>query len=294
MLDSTPDFPRRARVQPRLAELIASELRVQILNGVHSTGLLPKQDDLVATFGVSAPPLREALRILEGEGLITVRRGKVGGAVIHRPDGGSVSHAVGMALQGDQVRLRDLGGSILSFEPMCAQACADDVDVRELLEPVLELNLTQTEESIGDGPTFTHRARQFHDLVVAQTPLRTTRLLVRSLVAIWSAQEEIWAHEASELGQYPTEEAQKAVLEAHRRIAEKILKGDGSGAERSARTHLAASQQSMLELFGDRIVDASSARAVRGLRDETARQSDNSRLYAGVDVPAGRTWASSL
>ena len=74
------ELPRRARVQPRLAELIASELREQILNGVHTNGLLPKQDDLVAMFGVSAPPLREALRILEGEGLITVRRGKVGGA----------------------------------------------------------------------------------------------------------------------------------------------------------------------------------------------------------------------
>jgi hypothetical protein len=50
----------------------------------------------------------------------------------------------------------------------------------------------------------------------------------------------------------------------------------------------------MLSLFGDRVVDASSARAVRGLRDETARQSDSSRLYAGVDVPSGRTWVSSL
>ena len=294
MLDPTSESPRRARVQPRLAELIASELREQILNSVHTSGPLPKQDDLVAMFGVSAPPLREALRILEGEGLITVRRGKVGGAVIHRPDGGSVSHAVGMALQGDQIRLRDLGGSILSFEPVCAQACADDVDVRELLRPILELNLQQTTEAIGDGPVFTHRARQFHDLVVAQTPSRTTRLLVRSLVAIWSVQEEIWAHEASELGQYPTEEAQRSVLEAHTRIAEKILNGDGSGAERSARTHLEASQQSMLNLFGDRVVDASSARAVRGLRDETARQSDSSRLYAGVDLPSGRAWVSSL
>lgn len=294
MLDSTADFPRRARVQPRLAELIASELREQILNGVHSNGLLPKQDDLVATFGVSAPPLREALRILEGEGLITVRRGKVGGAVIHRPDGGSVSHAVGMALQGDQVRLRDLGGSILAFEPMCAAACADDKAMREILRPALELNLEQTKEALGDGPVFTHRARQFHDLVVAQTPLRTTRLLVRSLVAIWSAQEEIWAHEASELGQYPVADAQKAVLAAHQKIAEKILRGDGVGAQRTARSHLSASQQSMLEQFGDRVVDASSARAVRGLRDETARQSDSSRLYAGVDGRSGRTWVSSL
>ena len=293
-MTESSEFPRRARVQPRLAELIASELREQILNGVHSGGLLPKQDDLVATFGVSAPPLREALRILEGEGLITVRRGKAGGALIHKPDGGSASHAVGMALQGDQVHLRDLGESIKMFEPMCAAICAGSDEVRETLRPLVEKNLARTEEAIGDGPTFTHEARLFHDLVVAQTPIATTRLLVRSLVAIWSAQEETWAHEATDLGKYPTDALQKEVLGAHQKIADKIMKGDGASAERYARSHLDASQQSMLKLFGDRVVDASSARAVRGLRDETARQSESSRLYAGVDAPNSRSWVSSL
>jgi DNA-binding FadR family transcriptional regulator len=294
MTSNIPEMSRRARVQPRLAELIASELREQILNGAHTSGMLPKQDDLVAMFGVSAPPLREALRILEGEGLITVRRGKVGGAVIHRPDGGSVAHAAGMALQGDGVHLRDLAKSILMFEPMCASACAEDAEVREILRPVVEKNLQQTADAIGDAAEFTHRARQFHDLVVVQTPVRTTRLLVRSMVAIWSAQEEIWAHEATTAGRYPTKSAQKAVLDAHQRIADKILAGDRSGAERSARSHLEAAQKTMLDQFGDRVVDASSARAVRGLRDETARQSDNSRLYAGVDVPGTRSWFASL
>jgi DNA-binding FadR family transcriptional regulator len=290
----TSGLPRRVRVQPRLAELIASELREQILNGVHASGLLPKQEDLVETFGVSAPPLREALRILEGEGLITVRRGKAGGALIHKPDGGSVSHAVGMALQGDQVHLRDLAESIKMFEPMCASICANSEEVREILRPAVEKNLARTEEAIGDGPSFTHQARAFHDLVVAHTPIATTRLLVRSLVAVWSAQEETWAHEATDLGKYPTAALQKEVLGAHQKIADKILKGEAGAAERYARSHLDASQQSMLKMFGDRVVDASSARAVRGLRDETARQSESNRLYAGVELPIGRTWVSSL
>lgn len=291
----TSDFPRRARVQPRLAELIASELREQILNGQHANGVLPKQDDLVSAFGVSAPPLREALRILEGEGLITVRRGKAGGALIHRPDGGSVSHAVGMALQGDQVHLRDLGASILMFEPMCAAILADTEDAREVLQPLVEANLKLTTEAIGDGPVFTHRARQFHDLVVAHTPIATTRLLTRSLVAIWSAQEETWAHEAADLGKYPTPKLQKTVLAAHQKIADKIFAGDSKAAQHYAKLHLEASQQSMLGMFGDRVVDASSARAVRGLRDETARQSESSRLYAGINgASVTRTWISSL
>ena len=262
-------FPRRGRVSPRLAELIAGELREQILGGVHSTGELPKQDDLVARFGVSAPPLREALRILEGEGLITVRRGKAGGAVVHMPDGGSIARAMGIALQGGQVRLADLASSVVLVEPLCASLCASDEAVRAALRPLIEANLERTADAVGDGPSFTRRARRFHDLVVAHTPVATTRIMVRGLVTIWSAQEEIWAHEVSDRGRYPTTVLQRRALDAHRRIADRIVSGDAGSAERFAREHVGATQRAVLAQFGDRVVDASSERAVRGLRDPT-------------------------
>jgi GntR family transcriptional regulator, transcriptional repressor for pyruvate dehydrogenase complex len=255
------------RMQPRLAESIAAELRERILNGTLADGALPRQDDLIAMFGVSAPPLREALRILEVEGLITVRRGKVGGAVVHRPDGGSVAHAIGMVLQGEQVHLRDLAEAILNLEPTCAAACAARAESREILRPLVEENLAAAKDAVGDGPAFTHAARQFHDLVVAHMLPVTTRLVIRSLVATWSVQEETWAYEASQVGRYPTADNQRVVLNAHRRIAAKIFEGDPAGAERHARAHLRAVQQLVLDEFGDRVIDASSPRAVRAFRD---------------------------
>ena len=48
--------------------------------------LLPKQEDLTDEFGVSKAAIREACRILETEGLLSVRRGNVGGAVGARAD----------------------------------------------------------------------------------------------------------------------------------------------------------------------------------------------------------------
>ncbi|TCK21979.1 FadR/GntR family transcriptional regulator [Pseudonocardia endophytica] len=272
-----------ARMQPRLAEMIAAELREEILNGVHTrSGMLPRQEDLISRFGVSAPPLREALRILEVEGLITVRRGKVGGAVVHKPDGAMVSQAIGMALQAEQVALRDLAESLREWEPACAAACAGDTDHLDELAPFVEANLELTEAAIGDGPMFTYRSRQFHDLIVARTPNSTTRLIVRSMVALWSAQEQTWAREASESGHYPTAAEQRTVLDAHRRIGERIIAGDVAAAERGARSHLVASQELILGAFGDRSVDASSARAVRGLRDDIARRSDGNDLIADL------------
>ncbi|MDN5913522.1 FadR/GntR family transcriptional regulator [Pseudonocardia sp. KRD291] len=278
------DHPRTARVQPRLAEIIAAELREEILNDAFPSGMLPKQEDLVARFGVSAPPLREALRILEGEGLITVRRGKVGGSVVHKPNGASVSQAIGMALQAEHVALSDLAEALLQWEPACAAACAADPGRVDALGPLVEANLELTEAAIGDGPEFTHRSRQFHDLLVAQTPSITTRLLVRSMVALWSAQEETWAHEVSAGGRYPAADEQRTVLDAHRRIAERIMSGDEAAAERGARSHIAATQKLVLREFGRRIVDASSSRAVRGLRDDIARQFNRDNPIADLEL----------
>ena len=74
----------RSREKP---EQIADELRALIVAGELEEGeSLGREPDLVERFGVSRPSLREALRILEAEGLITVVRGVLGGVVAHQPE----------------------------------------------------------------------------------------------------------------------------------------------------------------------------------------------------------------
>ena len=74
----------RLREKP---QQIADELRRLIVSGELSEGdSLGHEPDLVERFGVSRPSFREALRILEAEGLITVVRGVRGGVVVHEPD----------------------------------------------------------------------------------------------------------------------------------------------------------------------------------------------------------------
>src|ERR1700719_666636 len=104
--NGVPTTPPRGSVrgaqlrQPRIADLIASCLRSRIVNGEIADGkLLPKQDELLEEFEVSRPSLREALRILETEGLITVRRGNMGGAVVHRPKPEAAAFMMGLVLQ---------------------------------------------------------------------------------------------------------------------------------------------------------------------------------------------------
>src|ERR1700752_690739 len=86
--------------QPRVAEIVASRLRDDILSGRLKEGdVLPSQEALLGEFGVSPPAVREAIHILESDGLISVRRGNVGGAVVHRPRPERTAQLISIVLQ---------------------------------------------------------------------------------------------------------------------------------------------------------------------------------------------------
>src|SRR4051812_32175828 len=90
------DERRRARL-PRMAEVVADSLRSQILAG--EIDVVPALDVLVRQYDVGPPAAREAMRILETEGLITVRRGNVGGADVHLPTNAHVAYPLSLVLQ---------------------------------------------------------------------------------------------------------------------------------------------------------------------------------------------------
>ena len=254
---------RRGRVpQHRIAETVAAELRARILAS-DGTGLyrLPTQDQLVKEFGVSYPSVREAIRILETEGLVTVRRGKVGGAEVHRPDESSAAYHLGLALQARQVTLGDLAGGLRLLEPLCAAECAQRPDRAESVIPALTENIKTSAGLTADGVAFTQAAREFHDILVAFTPNATMRHVVGSLVALWSAQEQSWAEVMTGRGEYPSDAQAAQAVRSHQRIAGEIAAGRAAEAERIARAHLAATQELVLKRFDDGVVTVSSARA---------------------------------
>jgi GntR family transcriptional repressor for pyruvate dehydrogenase complex len=256
--------------QLRIAETIALELRDRILaNEDGSDYHLPTQDQLVKEFGVSYPSVREAIRILETEGLVTVRRGNVGGAEIHRPDESSAAYHLGLALQGGRVTLGDLAAGLQVLEPMCAAACAQREDRLETVVPALRANIEESAELVGAGPAFTHTAREFHDLIVAWHPNDTIRYTVGSLVALWSAQEEVWARSLASRDRYPSDLDTREVVKAHRRLLDQIEAGRADKAEQIARAHLVATQAFLADRFGDGVV---AARMTKGRMGESSSQ----------------------
>src|SRR5919199_7018334 len=116
---------QRVRV-PKTAELVAAHLRRQIVrNELHEGDALPPEAVLMAQFGVSRPTLREAFRVLEAEGLISVRRGAHGGARVHTPDVDVASRYAGLELEHRGATLADVYEAAALIEPPCAAALAE-------------------------------------------------------------------------------------------------------------------------------------------------------------------------
>ena len=66
-------FAKRSTLERKtVAEAVADTLRMRILAGELGEGAQLRQEVLAADLGVSRIPLREAFRLLEGEGLITI------------------------------------------------------------------------------------------------------------------------------------------------------------------------------------------------------------------------------
>ena len=60
----------------RLSEVVIGLLVDRIVSGEHPVGgLIPREPELCAAFGVSRTVIREALKVLEEKGLVRVRRG---------------------------------------------------------------------------------------------------------------------------------------------------------------------------------------------------------------------------
>ncbi|MCU1601952.1 MAG: pdhR 1 [Frankiales bacterium] len=229
-----------------MAEVLADVLRDRILSGDLDDGaLLPKQDDLLAEFGTSKASAREAFRILETEGLVTVLRGNVGGAVVHRPKPETAAYMLGLVLQSKRVELSDVGAALQYVEPLCAALCAGREDRATQVVPQLEAAHQALVDAINDGDEAqaVPASRAFHEELVKRSGNETMILLAGALESLWSAHEGAWSVAASEAGRFPEPLLRKRALQEHEQLIDAIAAGDIDRATRTARRHLTTAQQ---------------------------------------------------
>jgi GntR family transcriptional repressor for pyruvate dehydrogenase complex len=251
--------PMTGVTQPRIGDIVADRLRREILDGTLTDGeTLPPQDELIRRFRISRPSLREALRLLEAEGLISVRRGSQGGAHIHLPRPDNAAYTFGLVLQSKHVPVADLGSALLTVEPLCAHYAALREDRgRVLVTPLRDLNVDMREH-LDDPERFTSIARRFHEAVIEACGNETLRLMVGTLVALWSAHEMDWAQHTAAAGRYPDVPERRATIRTHERLTDLIAAGEADKATALLRKHLEATQAHVLEA-GDGLVEVTAS-----------------------------------
>jgi DNA-binding FadR family transcriptional regulator len=245
MTDASPVSKNRRQTRPRRryspAEAVADRLRDRILSGeVPNGGLLPKLEDLTEEFRVSKASLREACRILETEGLLSVLRGNVGGALVHVPQPAHAAYTVGLVLQAREVPLRDVAAAVERFEPICVELCAERADRMTAIIPQLEATQRDLAACIerGDGAGASLAARAWHEALVAGCGNETTVVLLGALEAVWTSQARSKSVEYAKRGVGLSPELSRKVYDEHEEIQQRIAAGDVAGAAAAARAHL--------------------------------------------------------
>jgi DNA-binding FadR family transcriptional regulator len=250
--------------QPRVAEIVASRLREDILSGRLKEGdVLPSQEALFHEFGVSPPALREAIHILEVDGLISVRRGNVGGAVVHLPSAERTAHMISMVLQARSATPADVSGALLHLEPVCAGLCAARADRMTEVVPYLKAEIERQTVQFDDLSQYVPNARRFHEAIVSRCGNEPMILLIGSLELIWSAHESsVWSDDSPtdersrEAQHSKTGKTMRAALRDHHRILDAIRDGQRDRAVRLAQDHLAVARSNTLAFGTDKTIEA--------------------------------------
>ena len=95
--------------QNRIFQDVVEQIQEAILQGTLNPGdKLPPERELKEMFGASRGTLREALRILEQKGLITIKIGVAGGAVVNALSTDQVSESLDLLIRYQKASLKDL------------------------------------------------------------------------------------------------------------------------------------------------------------------------------------------
>ncbi|MDH6197069.1 GntR family transcriptional repressor for pyruvate dehydrogenase complex [Mycobacterium frederiksbergense] len=215
--------------QPRVAEIVASKLREDILSGRLRAGdILPTQESLFGEFGVSPPALRESSE--------------------------RTAHMISTVLQSRAATPADVSEALLRLEPICAGMCAEREDRATEVVPYLQAEIDLQAAQFDHTAQYVPNARRFHEALVSRCGNEPMILLIGSLELIWSTHESgVWTGED---GAGMSARTMAAALGDHRRLLDAIADGNSARATKLAADHLTAARRTTLAAGNGKTIEA--------------------------------------
>jgi DNA-binding FadR family transcriptional regulator len=191
----------------------------QIVSDIHARGLkqgdvLPSENAMLTEYSVSRQSLREALRLIEVQGLITLKPGPGGGPSVGTVDPENLARTASMYFNLGGMTYGQLFDAQMEMEPTCAQLAARNGDpeaLREAFGKFIDM------EHPLEGPEYFKRVHEFHVAVYEMSGSPIYALLTRTMSHI------ITSHVMATMDLV---DRRADVVEEHRRLAGAIIRGE--------------------------------------------------------------------
>lgn len=226
---------------PKAAEVLSSQIKNEIISGKYPAGaMLPSETEMALQLNLSRPTVREALRLLESEGLVSIRPGPRGGPRVERPSSMTVTRSLTTLFQYERVSLAELLEARRAIEPACARVAAGSATPEDI--EALKTSVERMRASLDDDAVFWTENANFHVALAEagnNTVLNTLMVSLRELIYEFTAGLHI-----------APEERMETVTE-HTAIMQAIAAKDPAAAGRAAEAHLASFETRLKQVFND-------------------------------------------
>ncbi len=238
-----------AIAHPTAGQLVADNIRRKIILGEFRDGdFLPNEAQLLEQYRVSRPVLREAIRILQSESLLTIRRGSKGGARVNAPRPGPVARLAGGLLQYEHTTVFDVFRARAIIEPPAVRLLAESRTAQTIQQ--LREALDREADAIGEPRRWGRVHAEFHTLLVELSGSNTLALFADIMAEITMAHTQaVWQRALDDAQKRTDAELAHRV---HRKLVRLVEEGKAADAETLWRRHLEETTDKMLEDQGQR------------------------------------------
>ena len=215
---------------PKAALLVAQRvIRDVVRDRMQPGDLLPPERVMLETYETGRGTLREALRLLEFQGVIALKPGPGGGPILLNPSPSHLASTLQLLMQLNHATYRSIVEVRTAMEPMISQLAAQRISDESLEE--LRLTVEQMREFLDDRDSFLDSNKRFHDIIAWSSGNVLFSYIVDSLLDIL---------DGTIIGiDYPRHR-RVAILKAHEEIHAALARHDPQASLERMREHIEA------------------------------------------------------
>lgn len=212
---------------PRNPELIAAQIVRSITRGQYPPdSMLPQEEEMCKTFGVARNTIREALRILETQGVIVVRPGRYGGPTVLPPNVDSIVSGLRIFLGQEGAVFEELLEARIAVERALARRAAQNLTAEQIA--VLKTIMAGMENVECSEDHFVELNLEFHGQILEASKSRVLQALQLTIRTL----------QGKRVSAYYSRERRAEVISDHVRVLNSLEMHDGDAAAEAMGRHL--------------------------------------------------------